>query len=572
MAARTGPGNPLSLSSPVMTAAMEMPRSKTLPGLLDEMASRYPHREAIVASERRLTYVQFQEQVRQLAKGLLGLGVRRGDKVALLMGNRAEWLLMDFAVASLGATLVALSTWSTPRELEYVLRHGDVTTLITVDHFLRSDYMAMLAEICPKLPASPPGRLRSQRLPDLRRVVCLGERSYPGTYRFEDLWELGDAVSDPDLEALRHQVAPADIAYILYTSGTTATPKGVQLQHYGLIENMFNIGERQHLTEADRLWLAVSLFWGLGCENALFALMTHGGCIVLQEHFEPGEALRLMEREACTVYYGTPNMTAALFEHLDRPRHNLRALRTGATIGPPQAIQMAIDLGATHICNVYGLTECYGNCSLTDAEDHVEVRLHTIGRPLPGVHIKIVDPATRRPLPTGGVGEICIRGYLMPGYYKDLEKNAAAFDAEGFLLSGDLGSFDGDGRLRFRGRIKDVVKTGGLNVSPLEVEEILLAHPKVDQAHVVGVPDRRNEEVLAAVVALKEGQSASGEELRAFCRERLAAFKVPEYFRFRKRADVPLTATGKVQKVKLREELLLELEAQEQEDAGRDPR
>src|SRR5574341_2326156 len=368
-----------------------MPRSKTLPDLLDEMAARYPNREAIVCGDRRLTYARFQEQVRQLAKGLLCLGVRRGDKVAILMANRAEWLLVDFPVASLGATLVALSTWSTPRELEYVLRHADVTTLITVDRFLRSDYMAMLAEICPELPSARPGALRSARLPELRRIVCLGAEEYRGTYRFQDLCESGGAVADAELEGVRRQVDPADIAYILYTSGTTATPKGVQLQHFGLIENMFNIGERQHLTEADRLWLAVSLFWGLGCENALFALMTHGGCIVLKEHFEPGEALALMEREACTVYYGTPNMTAALFEHPDRRRRNLRALRTGATIGPPQAIQMAIDLGVTKVCNVYGLTETYGNCSLTDAEDPVEVRLHTVGRPLPGMEIKIAE-------------------------------------------------------------------------------------------------------------------------------------------------------------------------------------
>lgn len=549
---------------------MEMPRSRTLPDLLDEMAARYPGREAIVCGGRRLTYAQFRDGVRQLAKGLLRLGVRRGDKVALLMGNRAEWLLVDFAVASLGATLVALSTWSTARELRYVLRHADATTLITVDRFLRSDYMAMLAEICPELPRAPAGDLRSEGLPDLRRVVCLGQEGYAGAHRFRDLWELGGNVADAELKAVRGQVDPFDIAYILYTSGTTATPKGVQLQHYGLIENMFNIGERQHLTEADRLWLAVSLFWGLGCENALFAVMTHGGCIVLQESFEPGEALRLIEREACTVYYGTPNMTVALFEHPDRPRHNLRALRTGATIGPPQAIQMVMDLGATQICNVYGLTECYGNCSLTDAEDPVEVRLHTIGRPLPGMEIKIADPVTRRPLPPRAVGELCIRGYLTPGYYKDSEKNAAAFDAEGYLLSGDLGYFDDDGRLRFRGRIKDMVKTGGINVSPLEVEEVLLDHPKVDQAHVVGVPDERKEEALAAVVALKEGESASAEELRAFCRERLAAFKVPQHFRFRKRGDFPLTTTGKVQKVRLREELLAELRSEEGGGAVRD--
>ncbi len=549
-----------------------MPRSRTLPDLLDEMAARYPDREAIICGDRRLTYAQFRDRARQLAKGLLRLGVRRGDKVALLMGNRAEWLLADFAVASLGATLVALSTWSTARELEYVLRHADASTLITVDRFLRSDYMAMLAAICPELPRAPAGSVHCERLPDLRRVVCLGGQDYPGTSRFRDLWELGGEVADAELEALRGQVDPSDIAYILYTSGTTATPKGVQLQHYALIENMFHIGERQRLSQADRLWLAVSLFWGLGCENALFALMTHGGCIVLQEHFEPGEALHLMEREACTVYYGTPNMTAALLEHPDRGRHSLRALRTGATIGPPRAIQMAIDLGATQICNVYGLTECYGNCSLTDAEDPVEARLHTIGRPLPGMEIVIADPATRRPLPPGQVGEICIRGYITPGYYKDPEKNAAAFDAEGYLLSGDLGTFDEAGRLRFRGRLKDMVKTGGMNVSPLEVEEVLLAHPKVDQAHVVGVPDIRRGEALAAVIVPREDAPPSPDELREFCRGQLAAFKMPQHFVFRQRAGLPLTATGKVQKVKLREELVQELQEAPQDHAVRDPR
>jgi fatty-acyl-CoA synthase len=512
-----------------------------------------------VAGEQRLTYPQFQEQARQLAKGLLRLGVRRGDKVAILMGNRAEWLLVDFAVASIGATLVALSTWGTARELEYVLRHADVTTLITVDRFLRSDYVAMLAEICPELPRACPGELCSARLPYLRRVVCLGGQDYPGTYRFQDLWELGGTAADADLEAVRAQVQPADIAYILYTSGSTATPKGVQLQHFALIENMWGIGERLHLTEADRLWLAVSLFWGLGCENALFALMTHGGCLVLQEHFEAGQALRLIERERCTVYYGLVNMTAALFEHPDRPRRDLTSLRTGVTIGPPRAIQLAMDLGIREICNVYGLTETYGNCTVTDAHDPVDVRLHTVGRPLPGMRIKIADTATRQPLPPGEVGEICVRGYVTPGYHKDPEKNAAAFDAEGFLLTGDLGCLDRDGRLRFRGRLKEIVKSGGLNVSPLEVEEVLLTHPEVEQAHVVGVPDRLKDEVLAAVVVPREGAVVSAEELRAFCRERLAAFKVPQHFRFWKRGDFPLTATGKVQKVKLREELMNDL-------------
>jgi fatty-acyl-CoA synthase len=289
--------------------------------------------------------------------------------------------------------------------------------------------------------------------------------------------------------------------------------------------------------------------------------MTHGGSVVLQEHFEPGEALLLMEGERCTVYYGTPNITLALFEHPDRRRCDLRSLRTGAAIGSPQAIQMAMDLGVGEICNVYGLTECYGNCTVTDAHDPVDARLYTVGRPLPGMQIKIADPDTRRPLPPGQAGEIVLRGYITPGYYKDPDKNAAAFDPDGYFLTGDLGSLDDDGRLRFRGRIKDIVKTGGINVAPLEVEEVLLTHPAVEQVYVVGVPDARKEEALAAVVVLREGARVSGDELRAFCRALLAAFKVPQHFRFMAHEALPLTASGKVQKHRLRESLLPELEA-----------
>jgi fatty-acyl-CoA synthase len=374
--------------------------------------------------------------------------------------------------------------------------------------------------------------------------------------------KLGARVTDAVIDACQRAVTPDDVAYILYTSGTTSTPKGVQLQHRGLIENMFAIGERQHLSPDDRMWMGISLFWGFGCENALLAVMTHGGAIVLQAEFDAGEALALIERERCTVYYGTPNIALALWEHPDRARRDLSSLRTGAAIGSPQAMQMVMDLGAREICNVYGLTECYGNCTVTDAHDPVEVRLHTVGRPLPGMELRIVDPATRRPLPHGEVGEILIRGYMTPGYYNDVEKNAAAFDADGWFASGDLGLIDEDGRLRFRGRIKEMVKTGGINVAPVEVEEILLTHPAVEQVYVVGVPDPRKEEVLAAVVVLREGHETSPDELRAFCRASLAAFKVPQHVRLAKRAELPVTATGKVQKVKLQETLA----------AGLDPR
>ncbi len=527
---------------------MERPRSRTMGGLLDEMAGRFPEREAVVGVDGRLTYREWRHRALDVARGLHRLGVRRGDKVALLMPNRVEWLVIDFAVTSLGATLVPISTWSRPRELEYVLNHCDASTFVTVDQYRGQDYLGTVAEM----------EAGSSRLPKLRRVVSVGGATAAPVTRYEDVVALGRDVSDEEIDDVRREVTPDDVAYILYTSGTTSTPKGVQIQHRGLVENMWNIGERMHLGPDDRMWMGISLFWGFGCENALFAVMTHGGCVVLQEQFDAGEALALIERERCSVYYGTPNIALALWEHPDRTRRDLSSLRTGAAIGSSQAMQMVADLGAREICNVYGLTECYGNCTVTDAHDPLEVRLHTVGRPLPGMDVRVVDVESRRALKPGEVGEIVIRGYMTPGYYKDADKNAAAFDPDGFFRSGDFGTYGDDGRLRFRGRMKEMVKTGGINVAPLEVEEVLLDHPDVEQAYVVGVPDRRREEILAAVVVLREGGVTGADGLRAFCKERLAAFKVPALFRFATRDELPVTATGKVQKVKLQERLTTE--------------
>jgi len=535
------------------------PRSRTLPDLLDEITARDPGHELIVGGGERLSYAETRERARRLAKGLRRLGIRRGDTVALLMGNRPEWLVIDFAVAMLGATLVPISTWSRARELGYVLDHCDASTLITIARFAGQDYLGMVAEL---------GGPSSARLPKLARVVVVdGERQGP-LIPFDSLEDLGASLGDAELEEARRAVAPDDVAYILYTSGTTSTPKGVQLCHGGLVENMWNVGERQHLTAADRMWMGISLFWSFGCANALLAVMTHGGTIVLQETLEPGAALALIERERCSVYYGTPNIALALTEHPDRARRDLSSLRTGAAIGSPGAIQMVMDLGAREICNVYGLTETYGNCSVTDAHDPDEIRKGTVGRPLPGMEIRIVDRETRRPLPQGEVGEVLVRGYLTPGYYKDPEKNAAAFDADGFLITGDLGAIGDDGRLRFRGRIKEMVKTGGINVAPLEVEEVLLGHPAVEQAYVVGLADARKEEILAAVVVLRDGHRAELEALRAFCKKALAAFKVPQEFRLMRRDELPVTATGKVQKFRLAEMLGRERDAVGRGGAG----
>jgi fatty-acyl-CoA synthase len=529
-----------------VTFVATRPASRTIPDLLDELAARQPDHELIVGGGERLSYAETRRRARGLAKGLRRLGVAAGDRVALVMTNRPEWLLIDFAVTMLGATLVPISTWSRPRELEYVLAHCGVTTLITLPRLGAQRFLDAVGEM-----GGPGGR----RLPDLRRVVGAGGDLPAGTIALDDVTEMGRAVPDAEIDAAQRSVTPEDVACILYTSGTTSTPKGVQLRHGGLIENMWNIGERQHLTPADRMWMGISLFWSFGCANALVAVMSHGGTLVLQEQLDAGEALALIERERCTVYYGTPNIALALTEHPDRPQRDLSSLRTGAAIGPPAAMQMVMDLGAREICNVYGLTECYGNCSVTDAHDAPEVRLTTVGYPLPGMEIRVVDRESRNPLPAGEIGEILVRGLLTPGYYRDPEKNAAAFDGDGFLLTGDLGFIGDDGRLRFRGRIKEMVKTGGINVAPLEVEEVLLSHPAVEQAYVVGLPDARKEEILVAVVVARPGRDVDPVALRALCREALAAYKVPQEIHVMAREALPVTSTGKIQKFRLAETL-----------------
>jgi len=512
------------------------PASRTIPGLVDELAERVPDREALVGSGQRYTYGQLRAEIRRVARGLHALGVHRGDKVAILMGNRPEWLIADFAITLLGGVMVGVNTWATARELEYVLGHSDTRFLITADRFLKYDYRALLPEL---------------RVPLLERIIGLGETLPAGWLPYAELASLGATVPESAIDAAQRAVAPGDLAYLLYTSGSTSVPKGVQIQHYALIENMWQIGERQKVTERDRLWLAVSLFWGLGCENALFNIMTHAGCVVLQEHFDAGEALALIERERCTMFYGTPNMAQALHEHPDRAQRDLSSLRGGATIGTPEQIMRVVELGAHEICNIYGLTETYGNCNVADARDPLERRLASVGRPLEGVEQRIVDPETGRELPPGEVGEIRVKGYVTTGYYKDPVRTAEAFDEHGYFRTGDLGAADPDGCLHFRGRIKEMVKTGGINVAPVEVEEVLMSHPGVHAAFVTGVPDPQRDEVLAAVIVPKPGATLSEEEVCTYCRKALAAYKVPRLVRFVAEHELPLTTTGKLQKNRL---------------------
>ncbi|PYO24535.1 MAG: AMP-dependent synthetase [Candidatus Rokuibacteriota bacterium] len=532
------------------------PQSRTLGALIDEMAAARPDAEAVVFRGERLTYAALRDRADTLARALLALGVRKDDRVAVLLPNRTEWLVAAVAAAKLGALTVALSTFSTAREVGWTLEHAQPRVIVTMEAFRGHEYLRAIRDVCPELAHSAPGALHSERLPELRAVIGIDSRRHDGVYAWADALDRACDVRPAALASAQAAVSDADVCFILYTSGSTATPKGVMLTHGGVIANGFDIGERQHLTAADRVWLAVPLFWSFGAANALPAIVTHGGALVLQESFEPGEALALLDGERCSVYYGMANMARALLEHPDRPRRALASMRTGLTIGLPEDLTMTMEaVNARQLCNVYGATETYGNCAVTDAEDPLELRSTTQGLALPGMHIRAVDPAIDRLLPPNEVGELRVKGWVTPGYYRDAEQTRVAFDADGFFKTGDLGAIGDDGRVRFRGRFKEMIKTGGINVAPLEVEAVLLSHPAVKQAYVVGLADRGKGEIAAAAIELHAGATASVETLTAFCRERLASHKVPARIVFRKADEFPRTATGKVQKPRLREEL-----------------
>lgn len=523
---------------------MPMPESRTVPALLAEQSRRFGDREAVVGGGQRYTYRTLRERVRAFAKGLSALGIGGpGSRVAILMGNKPEWIIADLAICCLGGVMVAVNTWVTSRELAYILKHSDADTLIFAGSFLKSDYTVMLGELEP----------HAEIVPKLKRLIHLGARGYKDSIAFGEVFERGAEVEDSILDRAQAAIRPEDVTYLLYTSGSTSTPKGVQLQHYALIENMWNLGNRMHVSEEDRLWLAVSLFWGLGCENALFNLLTHGGCVVLQEFFEPGEALRLIECERCTLFYGTPNMAQAMFEHPDRSSRDLTSLRSGGATGSPAQLQRVVDLGATEICHIYGLTETYGNCNVTDGRnDPRDKALASVGRPLDGVIQRIVDPETGAELGADQIGEIQVKRYVMVGYYKDEDKNREAFTADGYFRTGDLGFYDSDGYLHFRGRIKEMIKTGGINVAAAEVEELLMRMEGVRLAFVIGVPDAMRDEIIAAVIVPGEINAAPSEAaVTDYLRGLLAAYKLPRRYCFVEERDLPLTTTGKVQKTEL---------------------
>jgi len=537
----------------------------TVGDMLATQARHWGDREAIVATDRRIPYVTLHEDACRLARGLLALGVRKGDKVALWMPNRPEWFATQYGCALIGAVVVALNTRYKAHELRYILRQSDATTLVCADHAGPVDYLETLTEVLPGLAASVPGELDAEEFPMLRRVIVHADDPYPGCLAWRDVREAGDEPAGAAaLDAARGAVTPDDPFTILYTSGTTSFPKGAIISHRNCLPHAWWCGEVLRLTDADRVLHALPLSgtWGGVCIP--LATFSHGAVLVLMETFEPAVALRLMEDERITVWNGVDTMAVPMREHPDLARRDRSRLRTGgfaATGGGVEGLFEAVveRLGVRRAFQPYGMTEVNAMALVHDLDEPTEVRALAGIWPADGLEARVVDPETGRDQPVDGEGELWLRGRLVTaGYYRKPEETAKAFSPGGWFKTGDLAVRDAGGRVIFRGRLREVLRISHFMVAPGEIEAYLQTHPKVLQAFVIGVPDpRTNEAAVAYVIPRPGGGDLTEAEVIAHCRGRIASFKVPRHVRVV--ADVPRTPGphgDKVQRARLREMFL----------------
>lgn len=527
----------------------------TIGEMLDRTAERFGTRDALTYAGRHWSWQALQEDCDRAAQGLIHCGIQAGEHIALWLTNRPEWLHILFAVAKIGAVLVPINTRFRSMDLEYVLRQSESTTLLTTDHSGPIGYLEMVRQIIPELDTyTTPQTLGSAACPALRRVIVLSEQSHAGTLRWADMLAAGQSVSPAQRRARQHAVDPDATALIMYTSGTTGVPKGV-MQTHRMLRTVTDQANRLAVRPTDVLLMYLPLFHCFGLyEGPLMSIIT-GARQVLLEQFDPGEALRLIARERATLMCGFDTHFADVLahpacEHTDRSSLRLGLLPAGLASSEPVARQVQWRLCPT--VSGWGMTEVGVGVALgfpTDAEDD---RCLASGTALPGYAFKIIDPETGAPLPPDTPGELCCRGYgVMQGYYQKPEETVQALDGDGWLHSGDMAAMRSDGTIRFLGRYKDLLKVGGENVDPIEVEALLLQHPAVGQAQVVGVPDARLQEVVCACVVLVPGAQVDALDLLAFCRGKVASFKVPRHVLVIK--EYPMTASGKVQKVRLRE-------------------
>ncbi|MYC31120.1 MAG: AMP-binding protein [Chloroflexi bacterium] len=544
----------------------------TIGDLLDRQADRFGSRDALVHVDwgLRYTWHEFREECDRIARGLMALGINKGDHVALWATNYPEWVIAQFATARIGAVLVTVNPAYRTHELEYLLRQSDAAALMLIGNFRTSDYVGMLQEVVPELAGSTPGQLHCEKLPSLRNAIYIQPHdgtptdAPPGLIAWSNLRDLAEEITLDALERRRADCHPDDVICIMYTSGTTGNPKGVMLTHHNLVANATYTGQGLGFTEEDRLCIPVPFYHCFGSVLGTLACATAAAAMIIpSEYFEPEKALVAVEKERCTAIHGVPTMFIAELEHSEFDRFDLGSLRTGMMAGSPCPIEImrqVIDrMGCREMTVGYGLTEAAPVITLTRSDDDIERRVSTVGTPFPYVEVKIVDPDTGEEAPVGNQGELCSRSFMnMKGYYKMPEATEAAIDPDGWLHTGDLATVDADGYYKITGRSKDMIIRGGENVYPREIEEFLYTNPKVADVQVIGVPDQRFGEEIMAWVLLRAGQEATEEEIRDFCRGRIAHYKVPRYVKFV--SEFPMTVTGKIQKYIMRETSIQELQ------------
>lgn len=532
----------------------------TLGGVLDDLSKNNPNGWAVRYTDRNYfrTWKELNDEADLIARGMMSLGVKKGDHVAIWATNTPEWILTLFAAAKIGAVLVTVNTNFKIFELEYLLRQSDTKLLVMIGGFKNNDYVATVNELLPELKTTS-GEIESEHLPFLKRVVFAGKETPEGMLNFEDLKILGGDFPVEIYEENKKTLNTHDVVNMQYTSGTTGFPKGVMLTHYNILNNGKTIGDGMKFTKNDKLCITVPFFHCFGLVLAMMACITHGTTMVPVERYSPVPVMNAISVEKCTAVHGVPTMFIAMLEHAQFNNFDFSSLRTGIMAGSPCPIEVmkkVIDkMNMREIVIVFGQTEASPGCTMTTTSDSIDKRVNTVGRAFPGVECKIIDPESGEELPVNTPGEFCARGYnIMKGYYKMPEATAQAIDKDGWLHTGDLCTVDEDGYYKVVGRIKDMIIRGGENIYPKEIEECLYTCDKVSDVQVIGVPSEAYGEEVMACVILKEGEEMTEEEVKEFVGARMAKHKVPRYVRFVD--SFPTNAAGKIQKFKMREEAI----------------
>jgi fatty-acyl-CoA synthase len=537
----------------------------TIGDLFDRVVGHAPDNEALVSRHQglRYTYRELQAACDEFARGLMALGIANGDRIGIWAPNWAEWVVAQFATPKIGVILVNINPAYRVHELEYALNQSGCSTLIIAPPFKNSHYAELLQRLCPEMSDCEPGQLQAEHAPQLRTVIAFGDQDVPGSYSWNDVLAMASSVSAEDLASRQSEQNFDDAINIQYTSGTTGFPKGATLSHHSILNNGYFIGERMDLTEADRICIPVPFYHCFGMVLGNLAAVTHGATMVIPaEVFDPELTMEAVEAERCTALYGVPTMFIAELNHPRFPEFDFSSLRTGIMAGSPCPVevmrQVMSKMHMEEVTIAYGMTETSPVSFQSKTDDPLEKRVSTVGPIHPHVECKIIDPDTGAVVPRGETGELLSRGYIvMLGYWNQPEATAQAIDEGRWMHTGDLAVMDEDGYVNIVGRVKDMIIRGGENVYPREIEEFLYQHPAIQDVQVVGVPDERYGEQILASVILKPGQSATEEDLRAFCDDQIAYFKVPHYWKFVD--SYPMTITGKIQKYLMREQAIKEL-------------